>query len=224
MSLLPLFFYLFSVLAVASAVMVVVAKNPVHSVMFLIFAFFNAAGLFILLGAEFLAMVLVIVYVGAVAVLFLFVVMMLDVDFTELKSGFVKNAPVGLLVGGIVLVELALLFLAQDLGVSGDEVEAAREPANVAATVPGAAPAVESLTNTEALGQILYTKYAFFFEVAGLVLLVAMIGAIVLTLRHKDGVRRQSISAQVGRDPKASIEVVKVAPGGAIVPSSDDAT
>ena len=212
MTLLPLFFYLFSALAVAAAVMVVVAKNPVHSVMFLIFAFFNAAGLFILLGAEFLAMVLVIVYVGAVAVLFLFVVMMLDVDFAELKSGFVKNAPVGLLVGGIVLAELVLLFLAQDLGVSGETVEAA------AAVQPGGA-----VTNTEALGRILYTRYAFFFEVAGLVLLVAMIGAIVLTLRHKDGVRRQSISEQVGRDPSASLEVVKVAPGGAVIPTGDEA-
>ncbi len=237
MSLMPLFFYLFSVFAVASAVLVVVAKNPVHSVMFLIFAFFNAAGLFILLGAEFLAMLLVIVYVGAVAVLFLFVVMMLDVDFAELKSGFVKNAPVGLLVGGIVLAELALLFLAQDLGVSGESVEAATDAvagaAAAAAPVPvdgvvAGSPISEaltsnSLTNTEALGQILYTKYAFFFEVAGLVLLVAMIGAIVLTLRHKDGVRRQSIAGQVARDPKDSLEVVKVAPGGAVLPTSDDA-
>lgn len=212
MSLLPLFFYLFSVLAIAAAVMVVVARNPVHSVMFLIFAFFNAAGLFILLGAEFLAMVLVIVYVGAVAVLFLFVVMMLDVDFAELKSGFVKNAPVGLLVGGIVLAELALLFVAQDLDVAGEVVETAI-----------AAPS-QDITNTEALGRILYTKYAFFFEVAGLVLLVAMIGAIVLTLRHKDGVRRQSISAQVTRDPAKSLEVVTVAPGGAVVPTGDDAS
>jgi len=244
MSLLPLFFYLFSVFAVASAVLVVVAKNPVHSVMFLIFAFFNAAGLFILLGAEFLAMVLVIVYVGAVAVLFLFVVMMLDVDFAELKSGFVKNAPVGLLVGGIVLAELALLFLAQDLGVSGDgaDVGADAAPA-LAPTAPvggvatdsvapdgvtgaattGDVATATSLTNTEALGQILYTKYAFFFEMAGLVLLVAMIGAIVLTLRHKDGVRRQSISDQVARDPKTSLEVVKVTPGGAVLPTSRDA-
>ncbi len=231
MSLMPLFFYLFSVLALASAVLVIVAKNPVHSVMFLIFAFFNAAGLFILLGAEFLAMVLVIVYVGAVAVLFLFVVMMLDVDFAELKSGFVKNAPVGLLVGGIVLAELALLFLAQDLGVSGQSVEAVADGI-AAATAPvlpgegltgGAPVAGEVLTNTEALGRILYTKYAFFFEVAGLVLLVAMIGAIVLTLRHKDGVRRQSIAEQVARDPKTSLEVIKVAPGGAVIPTGDDA-
>lgn len=209
MNLMPLFFYLFSALAVAAAVMVVVSKNPVHAVLFLIFAFFNAAGLFILLGAEFLAMVLVIVYVGAVAVLFLFVVMMLDVDFAELRSGFVKNAPVGLLVGGVVLAELVLLFLAQDLGVAGD--------------TAGAAPAAPEATNTEALGRILYTKYAFFFEVAGLVLLVAMIGAIVLTLRHKDGVRRQSISAQVNRDPKQSVEIVKVAPGGAVIPTGNEA-
>jgi len=230
MSLMPLFFYLFSVLAVASAVLVIVAKNPVHSVMFLIFAFFNAAGLFILLGAEFLAMVLVIVYVGAVAVLFLFVVMMLDVDFAELKSGFVKNAPVGLLVGGIVLAELALLFLAQDLGVSGEGAPTMAADAGAAVGAPsivadgGASGTVAAeISNTEALGRILYTKYAFFFEVAGLVLLVAMIGAIVLTLRHKDGVRRQSISEQVARDPKASLEVVKVAPGGAVVPTGEDA-
>lgn len=239
MSLLPLFFYLFSVFAVASAVMVVVAKNPVHSVIFLIFAFFNAAGLFILLGAEFLAMVLVIVYVGAVAVLFLFVVMMLDVDFTELKSGFVKNAPVGFVVGGIVLAELVLLFLAQDLDVStaSEEVTsgstvAANGDAAVTAPLDNATASeatsdgavATQLTNTEALGQILYTKYAFFFEMAGLVLLVAMIGAIVLTLRHKDGVRRQSISAQVARNPQDSIELVKVAPGGAVLPSGDDST
>lgn len=227
MSLTPLFFYLFSALAIAAAVMVVVAKNPVHSVMFLIFAFFNSAGLFILLGAEFLAMVLVIVYVGAVAVLFLFVVMMLDVDFAELKSGFVRNAPVGVLVGGIVLAELALLFLAQDLGVSGEIANAAAGAASDgAAALPAGGDAAQEaaapVTNTEALGRILYTKYAFFFEVAGLVLLVAMIGAIVLTLRHKDGVRRQSIAQQVARDPKKSIETVKVAPGGAILPAGDD--
>lgn len=211
MNVLPFFFYVFSVLVVASAVMVIVAKNPVHAVLFLILAFFNAAGLFILLEAEFLAMVLVIVYVGAVAVLFLFVVMMLDVDFAELKSGFVRNAPVGLIVGGIVLAELLLLFLAYDLKVSGS------------ATAPAVEPAVK-LSNTEALGQVLYTKYAFFFEVAGLVLLVAMIGAIVLTLRHKDGVRRQSISEQVHRDPKQSIKRVNVPPGGAVIPSADDVT
>jgi len=204
------FFYLFAVFSVIAGVMVIVAKNPVHAVLFLILAFFNAAGLFILLGAEFLAMILIIVYVGAVAVLFLFVVMMLDVDFAELKAGFIKNAPVGLLVGGIVLVELILLFVARgfDLG--------------VAHKLVAAMPAADSgVSNTEALGHILYTKYIYFFEVAGLILLVAMIGAIVLTLQHKIGVRRQSIAAQVARSPKDGVEVVKVPSGGSIIPAPD---
>jgi NADH-quinone oxidoreductase subunit J len=204
------FFYLFAVFSVVAGVMVIVAKNPVHAVLFLILAFFNAAGLFILLGAEFLAMVLIIVYVGAVAVLFLFVVMMLDVDFAELRAGFIKNAPVGLLVGGIVLLELILLFLARGFGLG-----VAHEPA-------AAMPATDSgVSNTEALGHILYTKYIFFFEVAGLILLVAMIGAIVLTLQHKAGVRRQSIAAQVARSPKDSVEVVKVPSGGSVIPAPD---
>ncbi len=200
------FFYLFAVLAVISATMVIVARNPVHAVLFLILTFFNAAGLFILLGAEFLAMLLVIVYVGAVAVLFLFVVMMLDVDFAELRAGFIKNAPVGLLVAGIVLVELiALVFT------------------GAAAKVPQAVAAQggQAITNTEAIGLVLYTKYVYFFQVAGLVLLVAMIGAIVLTLRHKEGVKRQSIPAQNARTPETGLEMVKVASGGAVVPSSD---
>ncbi len=204
MALTAAFFYLFAILAVASATMVIVAKNPVHAVLFLILTFFNAAGLFILLGAEFLAMLLVIVYVGAVAVLFLFVVMMLDVDFAELKAGFIKNAPLGLLVGGIVLVELAFLFSAGGFGIGKAQ--------------SLASPAPEGVSNTEALGQIIYTKYVYFFEAAGLVLLVAMIGAIVLTLRHKEGVKRQSISAQVARGPKTAMEMVKVAPGTAQVP------
>lgn len=204
------FFYLFAVFSVIAGVMVIVAKNPVHAVLFLVLAFFNAAGLFILLGAEFLAMVLIIVYVGAVAVLFLFVVMMLDVDFAELKAGFIKNAPVGLLVGGIVLVELILLFVARgfDLGVAH----------KLAAAMPAAGSGV---SNTEALGHILYTKYIYFFEVAGLILLVAMIGAIVLTLQHKIGVRRQSIAAQVARSPKEGVEVVKVPSGGSVIPAPD---
>jgi len=200
------FFYLFAVLSVVAGVMVIVAKNPVHAVLYLILAFFNAAGLFILLGAEFLAMILIIVYVGAVAVLFLFVVMMLDVDFAELKAGFIKNAPIGLLVGGIVLAELILLFVGRGFGLS--------------VTHPAAAAAAE-VSNTQALGLVLYTKYVYFFEVAGLILLVAMIGAIVLTLQHKVGVRRQSIAAQVARRPKTAVEIVKVASGEAIVPSAD---
>jgi NADH-quinone oxidoreductase subunit J len=201
------FFYLFSVLAVAAGAMVILAKNPVHAVLFLILTFFNAAGIFILLGADFLAMLLVIVYVGAVAVLFLFVVMMLDVDFAELKAGFIRNAPVGLLVGGVVLAELVLLFLARGFtaGVTGSP----------ATKIP------EGISNTAALGQVLYTKYVFFFQASALVLLVAMVGAIVLTLRQREGIKRQSIAAQVARGPATAVEVVKVAPGQAIVPSSE---
>jgi NADH-quinone oxidoreductase subunit J len=203
------FFYLFATLAVASAVMVIMARNPVHAVLFLILAFFNAAGLFILLSAEFLAMLLVIVYVGAVAVLFLFVVMMLDVDFAELKAGFIKNAPVGLIVGGIVLAELVLLFVGRGFGVGVTQQLGA----------PIAALGKEA-SNTQALGLVLYTKYVFFFEVAGLILLVAMIGAIVLTLQHKAGVRRQSIAAQVARTPKTGMEIVKVPSGGSVIPDA----
>jgi NADH-quinone oxidoreductase subunit J len=201
------FFYLFAVFAVISATLVITAKNPVHAVLFLILTFFNAAGLFVLLGAEFLAMLLVIVYVGAVAVLFLFVVMMLDVDFAELRAGFIKNAPVGLIVGGIVLAELVALF-----GVYGFELGLGKQ---LAAVAP------EGVSNTKALGLLIYTRYAYFFQGAGLVLLVAMVGAIVLTLRHKEGVKRQSISAQVNRTPEMAVEVVKVAPGQAIVPSAE---
>jgi NADH-quinone oxidoreductase subunit J len=206
MALTAIFFYLFATLALVAGAMVIVAKNPVHAVLFLILTFFNAAGLFILLGAEFLAMVLIIVYVGAVAVLFLFVVMMLDVDFAELRAGFIRNAPVGFLVGGVVLAELVLLFLAR----------------GVAPIAPGTAqaPIPQGLTNTEALGQILYTQYFYYFQGAGLVLLVAMIGAIVLTLRHKPGVKRQSAADQVARGPATAVEVVKVAPGGSAVPDA----
>ncbi len=202
------FFYLFAVLAIASATMVIVARNPVHAVLFLILTFFNAAGLFILLGAEFLAMLLVIVYVGAVAVLFLFVVMMLDVDFAELRAGFINNAPVGLLVAGIVLVELIALFVS---GAAG----------GLPSAIPAAAPGTEALSNTEQIGRVLYTKYVYFFQAAGLVLLVAMVGAIVLTLRHREGVKRQSIAAQNARTPATGLEMVKVASGGAVVPSSE---
>ncbi len=198
------FFYLFSVLAIAAGAMVVFAKNPVHAVLFLILTFFNAAGLFVLLNAEFLAMLLIVVYVGAVAVLFLFVVMMLDVDFAELKAGFIKNAPIGALVGGVVLAELIALFAFRGLTVAPGKIAAAAVPSG--------------LSNTEALGQIIYTKYAYFFQGAGMILLVAMIGAIVLTLRHREGVKRQSISEQVARGPKTAMEVVKVPSGGSHVP------
>ena len=196
-----LFFYLFASVMLASAFMVIASRNPVHSVLFLILAFVNAAGLFLMLGAEFLAMILVVVYVGAVAVLFLFVVMMLDVDFVELRQGFLQYLPVGALVGIIFLVELVLVV-------------------GTWATSPGMmkakdAPVVsaEQLTNTEAIGQVLYTTYIHYFQLAGIVLLVAMIGAIVLTLRHKVGVKRQDIGEQVGRRVVDSIEVVKVKPG-----------
>jgi NADH-quinone oxidoreductase subunit J len=200
------FFYLFAVLAVASGAMVIMAKNPVHAVLFLILAFFNAAGLFVLLGAEFLAMLLVIVYVGAVAVLFLFVVMMLDVDFAELRAGFIKNAPLGLLIAGIVLAELIMV-----LGF-----RLVQPTALAKAAVP--ISITSGVDNTTALGRVIYTQYAYAFEAAGLILFVAMIGAIVLTLRHKPGVRRQSIAAQVARNPATAMEVVKVPSGGFNVP------
>jgi NADH-quinone oxidoreductase subunit J len=195
-------FYLFAVVAVASGVMVVAARNPVHSVLFLILAFFNSAGLFVLMGAEFLAMILVIVYVGAVAVLFLFVVMMLDIDFEELRSGFMRYLPVGALIGFILLAELVLVFGSWVIapGVAG--VEAAPLPANAVA-----------LTNTRALGDLLYTRYIFAFQVAGVILLVAMIGAIVLTLRQRQGVRRQSISVQNARTPEMAMALVDAKPG-----------
>jgi NADH-quinone oxidoreductase subunit J len=199
-----LFFYVFAVLAVASGATVILTKNPVHAVLFLILAFFNAAGLFVLLNAEFLAMLLVIVYVGAVSVLFLFVVMMLDVDFAELKAGFIKNAKVGALIGGVVLAELIALF-----GYRGFAVAPAISPS---------APIPAGITNTQALGEILYTKYVYFFQGAGLILLVAMIGAIVLTLKHREGVKRQSIAAQVARGPKTGLEVIKVPSGGSVIP------
>lgn len=209
MALTAIFFYVFAVLAVVSGALVITARNPVHAVLFLILAFFNAAGLFVLLGAEFLAMLLVIVYVGAVAVLFLFVVMMLDVDFAELKAGFIQSAPVGLLVGGTVLIELAVLFLSRGFGLG-------------LAKAPGAAmpDAATGVSNTAALGRIIYTQYAFFFQGAGLILLVAMIGAIVLTLRRREGVKRQSVAVQNARGPATAIEIVKVPTGGSAVPAA----
>jgi NADH-quinone oxidoreductase subunit J len=193
------FFYLFAGICVASAFMVIAAKNPVHSVLYLILAFVNAAGLFVMMGAEFLAMILIVVYVGAVAVLFLFVVMMLDVDFAELKQGALQYLPVGLLIGGIFLAELLLVVGAWAIGPG--------VPQAILAPIPA------KISNTEAIGLILYTRYVYFFEVAGLILLVAMVGAIVLTLRHKERVRRQNISAQVARTPAMSIEIRHVRPG-----------
>ncbi len=198
------FFYLFAFVAVASAFMVIAAKNPVHSVLFLILTFFNAAGLFLLTGAEFLAMILLVVYVGAVAVLFLFVVMMLDVDFAALKSGALQYAPVGALVGIVLAVELIVVVggysFAPELAGTG--------------AVP--TPDLSVRSNTAALGDVLYTTYVHYFQVASLVLLVAMIGAIVLTLRHKPNVRRQSVAVQVARTPETAIEIKKVETGKGI--------
>ena len=193
-------FYAFSTVLILSALMVVIARNPVHSVFFLILAFFNAAGLFVLLGAEFLAMILVIVYVGAVAVLFLFVVMMLDIDFAELKKGAQQYILVGAGVG-IVLAAEIILFLALNWHTSP-----------VAQSVL-AQPTPLGLSNTEALGRILYTDYIYYFQIAGLVLLVAMIGAIVLTLRHRPGVRRQNIGKQNARVMGEAMTIVDVKPG-----------
>jgi NADH-quinone oxidoreductase subunit J len=196
-----LFFYLFAGICVASAVMVITSRNPVHSVLFLILAFVNASGLFVLMGAEFLAMILIVVYVGAVAVLFLFVVMMLDVDFAELRQGFLDYLPIGALIGLIFLVELVLVLGAWAIGPG----------------VPAiAAPTPTDITNTEALGRILYTRYIYFFQAAGLVLLVAMIGAIVLTLRHKVNVRRQNVREQIARTPATAMEIRQVRPGQGI--------
>ena len=187
-------FYLFAFVLFLSAVAVITCKNPVHSVLFLIFAFFNAAGLFVLLGAEFVAMILVIVYVGAVAVLFLFVVMMLDIDFAKLRDGAMKYVPLGLLLGGVLLAELVILFK------------------SVFGTNPMPVAAQSDLTNTEQLGAILYTDYIFVFQSAGMILFVAMIGAIVLTLRHRPSVRRQNIADQVARKKEDVMTIEKITP------------
>jgi NADH-quinone oxidoreductase subunit J len=195
-------FYLFAAVAVASGVMVIGARNPVHSVLFLILAFFNSAGLFVLLGAEFLAMILVVVYVGAVAVLFLFVVMMLDINFVALREGFLRYMPIGALIGLILLAELVLVFGAWAVAPSA---------AHLAVV-----PVRPDLTNAEALGRVLYTNYFYLFQTAGLILLVAMIGAIVLTLRQREGVRRQRIGAQVNRRRADTIEVKDVPTGSGI--------
>lgn len=195
-------FYLFAFVTVFSAILVITAKNPVHSVLFLILAFFNAAGLFVLLGAEFVAMILVIVYVGAVAVLFLFVVMMLDISFADLRKGAMQYVPAGMIVGGILLAELVFVFIGWNFS---PVAEAAR-----------AVPITDQLENTQALGLVLYTKYMFAFQVSGLILLVAMIGAIVLTHRKRPGVRRQKISDQNNRRPQDVMEITKVTTGSGI--------
>ncbi len=197
-------FYLFAFVAVASGVMVIAARNPVHSVLFLILAFFNSAGMFVLMGAEFLAMLLVVVYVGAVAVLFLFVVMMLDIDFIRLREGFMRYLPVGAMIGLLLLAELAVVigghFLAPEFREAGAM----------------AGPAVGELTNTEAIGRLIYTDYVYIFQAAGLVLLVAMIGAIVLTARRRKGVKRQRVADQNARRPDESIEIVKIPTGSGV--------
>ena len=199
-----LFFYIFALIAVGAALMVVFSKNPVHSVLFLITTFVSAAGLFLLTGAEFLALILVVVYVGAVAVLFLFVVMMLDVDFAKLKRGALQYAPFGAIVGVVLLAELII-------AVTGNYYEPQLSFATAMPTPP-----LSEMSNIEALGAVLYTRYILFFQLAGLILFVAMIGAIVLTLRHKEGIRRQSIPAQVARNPATAIEIRKVESGKGI--------
>jgi NADH-quinone oxidoreductase subunit J len=196
-------FYLFAGVLTLSALLVITAKNPVHSVLFLILAFFNAAGLFVLLGAEFIAMLLVIVYVGAVAVLFLFVVMMLDINFAELRKGAMQYVPIGLLIGGVLLFELITMYTTWWF--------APTFPDNRAAVTD---PAVTS--NTVALGQVLYTQYIYAFQIAGLILFVAMIGSIVLTHRTRPGVRRKSIASQNARRPQDVLEIKKVQTGAGV--------
>ena len=198
------FFYAFAAALVLSALVVIVARNPVHSVLFLILAFFNAAGLFIMLGAEFLAMILVIVYVGAVAVLFLFVVMMLDIDFAELRKGMAKNAPVGAFIGLVLLAELVWIYSRWG--------HAEGSHARVTHPIPDS----EIVSNTHALGQLLYTHYVFLFQISGLILLVAMIGAITLTLRNRPETRRQSVDTQVSRDPKDVLKIEKIETGAGV--------
>jgi len=201
MSVTVLAFYLFAIAAIAAGLFVVLARNPVHSVLWLILAFFSSAGLFVLMGAEFVAMLLAIVYVGAVAVLFLFVVMMLDVDFAALRGGMLGYLPLGLLIGLILLVQLGLLFGHWHFAEDADELRAA------------VTPAIEQSHNTAALGALIYTRYIYLFQAAGMILLVAMIGAIVLTLRHREHIRRQDIPEQILRNPARSVDLVDVRPG-----------
>jgi NADH-quinone oxidoreductase subunit J len=194
-------FYLFAAITIASGFMVVSARNPVHSVLFLILSFFSSAGLFVLIGVEFLAMILVVVYVGAVAVLFLFVVMMLDINFAEMREGFLQYLPIGAMIGIILVVELILIL--GTVHVSPDLVAAGAEPI----------PDLAARTNTAALGDVIYTKYIYLFQAAGMILLIAMIGAIVLTHRQREGVRKQKIATQVGRRREEAVELKKVQPG-----------
>lgn len=197
-----LFFYIFAFITIASAIMVIGSRNPVHSVLFLILAFFNSAGLFLLAGAEFLAFILLIVYVGAVAVLFLFVVMMLDIDFVRFKEGFLHYLPMGGLLSFILLIEL---IAGISFSVIDFEIIKNTNPSEPM-------PNLDFTSNIEAIGNVLYTRYIFFFQLAGLILLVAMIGAIVLTLNHKPNVRRQNVASQIARDGKASVKLISVKP------------
>jgi len=206
-----LLFYLLAFITVASGVMVVSARNAVHSVLFLILAFFNVAGLFVLIGAEFLAMVLVVVYVGAVAVLFMFVVMMLDVNAVRLQRGALQYLPVGLVVGLILLAELVLVGGGWVLGQNQNDVVSQPAPALAAAGGDAA-----QVSNTEAIGQLLYTDYFLLFQSAGAILLVAIIGAITLTLRQRPAVRRQDIGRQVARRPAETVELRKVRSGSGL--------
>ena len=194
-------FYLFAGIVLLSSFMVITARNPVHSVLFLILAFFNSAGLFVLLGAEFIALLMVIVYVGAVAVLFLFVVMMLDISFADLRKGAMQHVPIGLIIGGVLLSELVFMYGAWSF--------APESVGNAASPIP----APEAVTNTEALGQVLYTQYLYPFQIAGLILFVAMVGAIVLTHRRRPGVRRQKVADQYARKPEDVLEIKKVTTG-----------
>lgn len=197
-------FYLFAAVTVAAGVMVITSRNPVHSVLFLILAFFNSAGLFVLMGAEFLAMILVVVYVGAVAVLFLFVVMMLDINFVQMRQGFLQYLPLGAMIGLILLVELVLIGAAWVISPEAETLAALPvEP-------------VGEMHNTRALGAVLYTDYVYLFQTAGLILLVAMVGAIVLTLRQREGVRRQSIAEQNTRPRSEAVEVKQVPTGSGV--------
>jgi NADH-quinone oxidoreductase subunit J len=197
-------FYLLAATAVVSGLLVVTARNPVHSVLWLILAFFSSAGLFVLLGAEFLAMLLVVVYVGAVAVLFLFVVMMLDVDFIRLRQGFTRYLPLAAIVAGVLLAEMVMVSIAVvQNGAAADAVLGAPRP---------------DLTNVEAIGRVLYTDYVYFFQAAGIVLLIAMIGAITLTLRHKPHIKRQNIADQINRPAAKAMEVKTVQSGQGVSP------
>ena len=197
-------FYVFAGVTIASAAMVIGSRNPVHSVLFLILAFFNSAGLFVLMGAEYLAMTLVIVYVGAVAVLFLFVVMMLDINFVQLRQGFLQYLPIGGLIGLVLIVELLMV-------VSGWVISPA-DPQSASVNTQ----VIDGVSNTLALGRLIYTKYVYLFQASGLILLIAMLGAIVLTLRQREGVKRQRIKTQLDRKPEEAVEIIDVKTGSGV--------